>query len=753
MFRWLFLSESGISPEEHTRWKISALRIILVSGFVLEALIAIHSSIDAIAIGAYHVLGIVVVFYAMLTVGLYYSARHPDYSAGVLIGTVYAAGASIVFFVRVDEIAKLGIIFVYTTPLIARLFFGGRLAVALIAFNFLPFFYLLRKEPFIHYDALDITLEGSHTYIHSLLFLFFNVCIPLAVFRVLHALDASAKRYRETSAALATSHAQYREFFENAGGPILLCSEDGSILQANGMAIELVGYDQETQGEISLFDWLPGIEKTPRGGAASLMSVFDTAVGSQFNSTDGRRISIEYVTKTSRDHYIVVLRDISSIRVIEEALQRSRERESFLSSHDELTRLPNRVALRHHLADTLALLERDRIIPLVSFRLNSVRHANERYGARTGDILIKRFADELRKSLPLNTFCARLRSIVFSIVLAPTRSPTDIVRLVERLRTTFPREFEVDGNNLHVQFSTGIALARSSDVSPEELMRRSEVALDSARRSSDDSAALFDEADAEQIRRTVEVELGIVAALKNEEFRLVYQPKVDGDGEIVGLEALIRWYSPTLGHVPPGEFVPVAENSILIRDITRFVIDEVCAFIRMTIDQGRRCPPIALNLSAIDIVCHDLLEIIDESTTRHATPSNLLEFEITETGLIGNEALAIHHLKELEKRGNRIAIDDFGTGYSSLSKLSSFPVHSIKIDQSFVARIGSCRRSELIIKAIVSLADMMSCTTIAEGVENEMQEKFLSSVGCGIFQGFLYYRPQEVEQLNQLLSA
>lgn len=108
---------------------------------------------------------------------------------------------------------------------------------------------------------------------------------------------------------------------------------------------------------------------------------------------------------------------------------------------------------------------------------------------------------------------------------------------------------------------------------------------------------------------------------------MVYQPKVDGNGGIVGLEALIRWRSPTLGNVPC-EFVPVAENSVLIRDITRFVIDEVCAFIRMTIDQGRRCPSIALNLSAIDIVCHDLLEIIDESTTRHATPSDLLEFEI-----------------------------------------------------------------------------------------------------------------------------
>ena len=160
MFRWLFLDESVLSPEKHALWKISALRLILVSGFLLEAVIAIHSALDAIEIGAYHVVLIVIVFYALLAVGIYYSARRPDLGAGILIAAVYAAGASIVFFVTADEIAKLGIIFVYTTPIIARLFFGTRLALVLMLVNFLPFFYLLRNGPFVHYPALNMTLEA-----------------------------------------------------------------------------------------------------------------------------------------------------------------------------------------------------------------------------------------------------------------------------------------------------------------------------------------------------------------------------------------------------------------------------------------------------------------------------------------------------------------------------------------------------------------------------------------------------------------
>lgn len=746
MFHWLFLDESGISQSELTRWRVSALRIILFSGIILEATVAIHSSLDALAIGAYHVIVIVAVFYALLSAGLYYSARRPECGAGLLIATVYCAGAAITLFVNLDEVAKLGIIFVYTTPIIARLFFGGRLALCLMALNFLPFLYLLRNEPLIHFDAMNLTLEASHTYIQSLIFLFFNVCIPLAVFRVLHALDASANRYRDACVELATSHEQYRELFESAGEPMMLCTATGAILQVNAEADSLIGKGEQygvNRHLPEVFDSAP----------ADTLKLFPEIQGVQFLTRQGKYIAVKHVSKTRQGHFVVVLHDASSIQKIKEALQRSKEREMFLSNYDTLTRLPNKEMLRRHLADVLPTLTPDKIIALVSLRLNSVRHANEKYGVNTGDQFIQHFTETLREVLPADTFCSRLRSIVFSVVLAPAHTPLEIVRQVEHLRGLLPAEISIEGKQIFVQVSTGIALARTKDITPVELIRRSEVALDSARKSIEDSATLFDEADAAQIRRNIEIELGIVSALRQGEFRLVYQPKVKADGRLAGLEALIRWNSPTLGQVSPGEFIPVAESSGLIHDITRMVIDEVCRFIRERIDAGINCPPVALNLSAADIVRSDLLDFIDETTARHGVPARLLEFEITETGLIGNEALAIHHLQELEKRGNSISIDDFGTGYSSLSKLSSFPVNGIKIDQSFVAKIGQCEKSELIIKAIVSLANMMSCVTIAEGVESGSQEAFLRKVGCKLFQGYYYHRPLETDQLDELLLA
>jgi len=264
---------------------------------------------------------------------------------------------------------------------------------------------------------------------------------------------------------------------------------------------------------------------------------------------------------------------------------------------------------------------------------------------------------------------------------------------------------------------------------------------------------VFDDEAATQVRRRLNIEQAILMALPENEMRLVYQPKVTQDGEIVGLEALIRWRSPTLGDVSPAEFIPVAESSGAIHFITAFVVDSVCTYIRQTLDAGGRCLPIAINLSAIDIVRADLLDLVNASCQKHRISSDYLEFEITETGLVGNENLAISHLEALNAKGYGITIDDFGTGYSSLQKLSRFPTKSIKIDQSFVAQIGISEKSELIIRAVVSLAKILSCTTVAEGVETLVQEKFLKAIGCQFFQGFYYYPPMEFQQVNQLLKG
>ncbi len=750
MFRWLFFSENGLSPSEHAAWKLTALRIILLCGIALDGLIASYS----LAHGPHLIepmTGILAaVFFGSKLLGLYWSAYKPRHAAVLLSSSIYANAILLVTYTSDFQIARFAYILLYITPIIVRLFLGVIPALTVMGLNLVPFVLMLWNQPVSHTQFFAHAIPLSHLYIQSLLFLLFNICLPLAFFRLLFELELSGVKVRNASKALESSYLQYQEVFQNAGTALVLTDASGRILQANHLANSLLGRAGDDKQLSPLFDWLSLDDSVRLRHADEL----DELRQSAYRNRDGRMIALEHIAQTQSEHFIVSMRDVSGLHSMQSALEMSREREAFLRRYDAVTNLPNRELMRQHLQhvlDNRALEAQDKVQALVSFRLNSIRHANQQFGAHMGDILLRRFADELSKVLPKNCFCARLRSIVFSFVVEQSRTPGEIIKLVEQIRNALPKEIEVNGIPMLVRFSAGIALVRAEDSEPDDLIRRCEVALDTARRSSDQSVTLFDEEDAQQIKRSVDIEVGIVNGIKQQEFRLLYQPKYNVAGELVGVEALLRWQSAKLGAVAPVEFITIAERANLIRVLSDFVLDQVCKQIRYWLNQFGYSPVVALNLSAADITREDLTDLIDSCCRRYQVAAELLEFEITETGLIANESLAIKHLHALKHAGFAIAIDDFGTGYSSLSKLSQFPASSLKIDRTFVAQIGRNPKSELIIKAIVSLANLLACEIVAEGVETLQQENFLKQVGCDLFQGYYYNKPLELAQIEIIL--
>lgn len=753
MFQWLLLTENTLTAAENNVWKESALRIILVSGFLLEIGIGVLSGWQALQLGHYYILALDGLFFVLLGTAIYYSVRRPVLGSALLIATIYAAAFCIAYFITDQKIARLGLMFVYTAPLIGRMFFGPRVALLLMGINVFPFWLILRQEALPTYPGLGPPLDDAHGYIQSLLFLFFNICVPLGVFRLLHALDASIIRHSKSSKDLLASHAQYQEIFENAGGAILLCDTQGTILKANSQANTLIGRsagDTRRLTELLRSETGTSEAKPVTPVAPDFASLVP---GQELSTSAGKLVTIDRITSASDNHCIVLLRDMSNMRQMQDALERSTQRVSFLRSHDHLTNLPNRSMLKRHLDEVLPTLRPERRLALVTLRLDSIKYINDAHGMATGDALIKSFAEALAAQVPASGFCTRLRSVVFCFLLDSDADSLDAVTQAEYICSQLPKEIAVDGELHQVRLSVAIAFSRHDDASSDDLIQRGKVANDSARQSGGQQVSVFDETAAARIRRKLSIEQAIVAALKAREFRLVFQPKVDHDAAIVGLEALIRWRSSLLGEVSPAEFIPIAEGSGTIRQITAFVVDQVCVHIRQITNLQGSCLPVAINLSAIDVVREDLLMLVNASCQRHGVAPECLEFEITETGLIGNENLAIQHLEALRAKGFGITIDDFGTGYSSLSKLSRFPTKSIKIDQSFVAQIGRNEKSELIIRAVVSLAAILSCTTVAEGVETREQEVFLKAIGCGFFQGFYYYRPMEFESVVALLRA
>lgn len=751
MFRWLFPNEHALTPAENAAWKLSALRIILVSGFLLELWIAIHTSASAFARNNYKVMWVVGLLCVIKAVAIYYSTRSVRASAALLILNIYGVTLAVITLIQDHQIAALGYILIYAAPLIARLFLGLRPALWLMFFNILPFLFLISQSSQSGWPDLQTSLSGVRTDVHALIFLFFNFCLPLAVFRVLHELDAALDQFTNASHALKLSHAQYQEIFENAGTALILTDEAGQILRANNQANTLLGRQAHEKHAHDLFSWLSVDDKVRLHAEHDQGE--ENKCASAYQTRNGKMVVLNNISQTATGDFIVALNDVSSFYEMHHALQLSIQREGYLSSHDPLTNLPNRSMLRQHLTTVLAAHDGLHVTALVSFRLNSIRHANQQFGAPAGDTLLRRFADELGAVLPENSFCTRLRSIVFSFVLERFQTPGDVVLFVEQVREKMPKEIEINGEMIQVQFSAGIALLRHGESEPDDLIRRSEMALDAARRSSDHSTSLFDDDEAQEIRRNIEIEVGIISGLKQNEFHLLYQPKISHDGGLAGVEALLRWDSASLGRVSPAEFIPVAEHSGLIHHISDFVLDAVCAQIRQWLDTYGESPVVALNLSVIDLARVNLIELIEERCQHYRIETRYLELEITETGLIANEAISIQHLNALKKRGFSIAIDDFGTGYSSLSKLSHFPAHTVKIDRSFVAQIGYNAKSEMIIKAIISLAEILSCKTVAEGVENKDQEHFLKEVGCDFFQGYYFYHPLNMRDMSDLLVS
>lgn len=748
MFRWLFFSENGLSPAEHAAWKLTALRIILFCGIALDALIALYSLVHDKNLVEPVTAFLATIFFCTKILGLIWSAHQPRRAAILLSASIYLNAILLVIYTSDFQIARFAYILIYITPIIVRLFLGVTPALTVMAINLIPFALVLGNQPVLHPHFSDSVIPLSHLYIQSLLFLLFNICLPLAFFRLLYELELSSLKALKASKALESSYLQYQEVFQNAGTALVLTDASGRILQSNHLANALLGRANDDPRLTPLFDWL-SLDDSVRLSHADQL---DDLRQSAYRNRDGRMIALEHIAQTQNEHFIVSMRDVSGLHSMQSALEMSREREAFLRRYDAVTNLPNRELMRQHLQHVLDARHHDaqeKVQALVSFRLNSIRHANQQYGAHMGDLLLRRFADELSKVLPKNCFCARLRSIVFSFVVEQSRTPGEIIKLVEQIRADLPKEIDINGIPMLVRFSAGIALVRPDDHEPDDLIRRCELALDTARRSSDQSVTLFDEEDALQIKRSVEIEVGIVNGLKQNEFRLLYQPKYNDQGVMVGVEALLRWNSEKLGEVTPAEFIAIAERANLIRSLSDFVLDQACLQIRHWLNQFGFSPVVAINLSAADITRDDLPELIHQRCAQYQIAPALLEFEITETGLIANEGLAITHLHALKNSGFAIAIDDFGTGYSSLSKLSQFPASSLKIDRTFVAQIGINPKSELIIKAIISLANLLDCEIIAEGVETQEQETFLRQLGCDLYQGYYYNKPLEVQQLDQ----
>ena len=422
-----------------------------------------------------------------------------------------------------------------------------------------------------------------------------------------------------------------------------------------------------------------------------------------------------------------------------------------MARFDTLTELPNRNQLIERLE--VAFMSNDsnvRASAIVCFDLDGFKKVNDTLGHNIGDQLLRTVAARASALLPAGALLARLGGDEFAAVFSGRSVREDALAFATRVVAVTSQPFQLGGHQVIISASAGVALADSQDKTPDDVLKRGDVALYRAKSSGGNGFTVFDRTMLKAIVDRQKMEFELWQALERNQFEVWYQPQIDlATDRLTGVEALLRWRHPERGIVSPTEFVPVAEAIGLINDLGRWVLETACAQVANWPGYVR----LAVNVSSIQFARSDMAEIVAAVLEHSGLPAAQLDIEITESLFIQPSEKVVDALSRVRALGVGIALDDFGTGYSSLSYIQRFPITKIKLDRSFVAGLPVNAGSASIVRAVAGLARDLDLHLNAEGVENATQAAFLRSVGVHEAQGYLYGAPQPAVDVVRLLPA
>ena len=409
--------------------------------------------------------------------------------------------------------------------------------------------------------------------------------------------------------------------------------------------------------------------------------------------------------------------------------------------HDALTGLPNRALFRDRGEVALAMAARKQVCSAVMLLdLNRFKEVNDTLGHNSGDILLQQVAARLKETLRESDTVARLGGDEFTVLLPELPDNKSAMRVAGKITEALQHPFIVSGVTLDLEVSIGVAVFPASGSDMDSLVRRADVAMFVSKRDHLECTLYIPELDI-NTPRALSLLGELRRALDQGDLVVYYQPKADlATAKVVGVEALVRWQHPTLGLIPPGDFVPLAEGTGLIHPLTEFVLGEALHQCRLWMDSGIHLP-VAVNMSARNLLDTDFPALVESLLDQWRVPAMMLQLEITENAMVGDPERARIALQRLRELGVWLSIDDFGTGYSSLAYLRDLPVQELKIDRSFVMDMHDHAANRVIVNSIVSLAQNLGLRVVAEGVEDKEAWTELSRLGCDIAQGYHLARP------------
>ena len=542
----------------------------------------------------------------------------------------------------------------------------------------------------------------------------------------------------------------YASMFEHSAAAILVTDAENRIVLANPAMLRMSGY--ELQDLVGKNPRLLSTGETPPEAYQAMWHALHEAGEWQGELIERRKDGSTYpkhtVISVVRDeqgrivNFIGTYTDISQQKAAENNLRH-------LALHDPLTGLPNRASLNIFLQRALFQARHDRkALALLFIDLDRFKVINDSLGHHVGDSVLLEVSQRIRAGLRGSDFLARIGGDEFVVVLTGIETALDALPVIEKILREGNEPYQVRENILHTSPSIGISIFPDDSDNIAELLQHADMAMYAAKEQGRNNFQFFTETMNEAAQERLALERDLRRALKENQFSLVYQPKVEaGNEQIVGVEALIRWTHPQKGNIPPNVFIPLAEDTGLINAIGTWVLDEACR----QLAEWRSSWPLelrmAINLSANQLRDESLAVIVAETIERHQLDATLIELEITESMAMSDPAKAVEQLGRLRQLGVTLAIDDFGTGYSSLAYLKYLPIQTLKIDRSFVMNIECDTSDAAISLATLALAKGLGLKTVAEGVETRGQAEFLLAHGCDLLQGYLFGKPETPERL------
>lgn len=592
-------------------------------------------------------------------------------------------------------------------------------------------------------------------------------------------------KLEEARTELLENELYLRTLFENVPvGILVVDAQTRNVLDLNPHALELIGAKKEdvvghrcnnvicpaANNACPILDFGQRLDKSERAVVTSSGNRVPVLKSVVAVVKDGHRVLVESFTDISdiKQAEARIRQANSELKEAQARLLAAKEEAEEAALKDSLTKLPNRRVFHYSLAQCLERTERHPgfLCAVLYLDLDHFKVINDSLGHDAGDeILVEvgnRLQASVRKADLVSKFgvkeglVARLGGDEFAILLDDIKTPTDALRVAERIREKLLPPFHLRGQDLYVTASVGITTNNCKYPTVETMLRDADIAMYRAKASGRGGHLVFDEAMHAIAVQRLQLESELRQALMRDEFVLNYQPIVSLANElIVGVEALIRWQSPLRGLVQPSAFISVAEESGLIVPIGAWVLNEACSQLRCWQERfGVAClPDVSVNVSSRQFMQPDLVAGIAQALQTTGVPGRGLNVEITESLAMRDPARTSAMIGELQHLGVKLSIDDFGTGYSSLDFLNQFSVETLKIDRHFICRMQFDDRSRNIVRTIINLAHNMNMTVVAEGAEHTEQVELLKKMGCDSVQGFFFSKPVGAEEFESLLET